>query len=374
MPTPWFRRTDTLLDEVDAYMAAWAVRQTDPEVRREIASAADRSLVRLIFESNTMEGAGPASEDGTRSVLVRSLGSTPEARLPASTPSDAWAPSHEGRVSLDADDLSPIAEALRGMRRDGLAPCALSFGHATRTDREVLAHLDALAQAQRLVVDQTRLRWMEIHFQRLSRRILTGALSESSARAEWRLAWDEEPFAAPRPLLFDGQDVVDLHRMLATSLLPDGDDGPGRLRSRPVYFGRDLEGVAPENLPRAMEVFVRRANESDTTFGGSVRKAAWVAHRFVEIHPFVDFNGRMSRILLNMVLWSAGIPFAVALRGGPAHKKRYLTALHRADRGDLAPFAALIADDILQTFRRVERRLVDVLDRPALVRPGGEPT
>ena len=46
-------------------------------------------------------------------------------------------------------------------------------------------------------------------------------------------------------------------------------------------------------------VFADKVMESDETMA---MKAAKISHRFVEIHPFSDFNGRLSRLLITMVL------------------------------------------------------------------------
>lgn len=369
MPPAWFQRAPELLDRVDAYMAAFGRRADDVVLRREVEAAANLSIVRLIFESNTMEGAGPATEDSTREVLIRGLGATPEAHLPERTPQGAWADARPSRHDLVEVDLHTVELALRSAQGDGATPLVVQHGGASRSDVEVLAHLEAVRRTRDVVVAYNHERWRQIRHDLLQRKVAAGALTRRDALAAWAAMWPEHPFAPVHPLLVVEQDVLDLHATLARGLLPDGPDGPGHYRTRPIFFGRDHQGVAPDNLRLAMATFVRRANAPDADFGGSVRKAAWVAHRFVEIHPFLDGNGRMSRLLLNLVLWAAGIPFAVALRGGPAHKKRYLSALHRADRGQIDPFAALIAEEIVRTFATVERRLVEILGAAPLVPP-----
>ncbi len=60
---------------------------------------------------------------------------------------------------------------------------------------------------------------------------------------------------------------------------------------------------------------------------------AWLHHRFIQIHPFPDGNGRTGRMLLNWHLWRAGwYPVSV-------HRKdrdKYLDAMDQADAGDLS--------------------------------------
>ena len=63
-------------------------------------------------------------------------------------------------------------------------------------------------------------------------------------------------------------------------------------------------------------------------------EAAWLHHRFVQIHPFEDGNGRVARALATMVLIKAG-RFPLLVRSDS--KNKYLDALEAADDCDLKP-------------------------------------
>lgn len=69
-------------------------------------------------------------------------------------------------------------------------------------------------------------------------------------------------------------------------------------------------------------------------------EAAWLHHRFSQIHPFQDGNGRVCRALASMVLVRAGLFPLVVTRDD---KNKYLDALEAADKGDLKPLADLFA-------------------------------
>ena len=91
--------------------------------------------------------------------------------------------------------------------------------------------------------------------------------------------------------------------------------------------------------------------------------AAWLHHRFTQIHPFADGNGRVVRALLTWHLAQQHYLPVVITRDGRAE---YITALECADDGDLAPFVDLLA--VLQ-----KQAILDVIgaseisERPALV-------
>lgn len=76
-------------------------------------------------------------------------------------------------------------------------------------------------------------------------------------------------------------------------------------------------------------------------------QAAWLHHRFAQIHPFQDGNGRVARALASLVFIKAGwFPLTVTRD----HRERYIDALETADAGDLAPLVNLFASIHRKTF------------------------
>ena len=68
--------------------------------------------------------------------------------------------------------------------------------------------------------------------------------------------------------------------------------------------------------------------------------AAWLHHRFTQIHPYQDGNGRVARALVTLVLLRAKLLPLVIDRD---LRIDYLNTLETADNGDLAPLASLFA-------------------------------
>ncbi len=70
-----------------------------------------------------------------------------------------------------------------------------------------------------------------------------------------------------------------------------------------------------------------------------VHEAAYLHHGLVEIHPFTDGNGRVARLISNLVLMKSGFP-PVVLRKDD-HKK-YYDCLRKADFGNIRSFVDFI--------------------------------
>ncbi len=78
-----------------------------------------------------------------------------------------------------------------------------------------------------------------------------------------------------------------------------------------------------------------------------IELAAQVHYDFAWVHPFEDGNGRMARLLLNLILVRNGYPFAVIKS---VDKPQYLRALREMDvSGNFEPFLIYISRCVEQT-------------------------
>src|SRR3972149_8207713 len=57
----------------------------------------------------------------------------------------------------------------------------------------------------------------------------------------------------------------------------------------------------------------------------------WVHHRFLWIHPFKDYNGRIGRLLINIILLNLNLPPIELKVETTAGRKNYIKALQLAD-------------------------------------------
>lgn len=83
-------------------------------------------------------------------------------------------------------------------------------------------------------------------------------------------------------------------------------------------------------------------------------EAAWLHHRFTQIHPFQDGNGRVARALASLVLIRSGLFPLVVPRD---EKTVYLESLERADAGSLRSLVLLVARRLEVAHRRAQNLL-----------------
>lgn len=115
-------------------------------------------------------------------------------------------------------------------------------------------------------------------------------------------------------------------------------------RKEPVYIrGSDYVPPAPGKVPQLMRVWAETLN---TVEAGPIARAAVAHWGFVHVHPFMDGNGRLSRLLMNLVLCGAGLPWTI-IRA--EERREYFAALEKAHVGEnYEPFAVFIASRVVR--------------------------
>jgi len=132
---------------------------------------------------------------------------------------------------------------------------------------------------------------------------------------------------------------------------------PGQYKTAPnnvlTATGEMFYFASPEETPAQMTdllAWYRRETEHPTLH--PVALAAEFHYRFVRIHPFDDGNGRLSRLLMNLVLMRHGYPMTVIQN---ADRNRYLAALAQADAGEPEPFLRFIGEAVEVSLRLMLR-------------------
>ena len=111
-----------------------------------------------------------------------------------------------------------------------------------------------------------------------------------------------------------------------------------------IITGSQYPLPKPETLHGMMEKFIK-ALPNLKKDNHPVACAAKIHKEFVFIHPFVDGNGRVSRLLMNVALMQAGYTIAII---PPLKRAEYISVLEKAHKND-ADFIELIASCVYQT-------------------------
>ncbi|SBP87503.1 Fic family protein [Thiomonas delicata] len=177
----------------------------------------------------------------------------------------------------------------------------------------------------------------------------------------------QEAIGAVESLIQSGKqmtewDVRGIHQIVLKGIAPEH---AGRYRTENVAIvGASHTPPAAVQVPERMTELIRWLDSPPSHGLHPVARAAEFHTRFVEIHPFVDGNGRTGRLLMNAVLMQEGYPPAV-IRA--ENRPAYYEALDRAcvtkDYGDITRLVAQ------ETLRSLDSYLEVIEGR----QPGREP-
>ena len=127
------------------------------------------------------------------------------------------------------------------------------------------------------------------------------------------------------------------------------DVNAGRYRTVNVFIA-GAEHLPPDQVrvPELMERLITWY-QTEAMALHPVERAARVHRDFVKIHPFVDGNGRTSRLLMNLELMKAGFPPAVL----PVDLRLAYYTAHDADdvRGEQDALVTIVAGIVKEGFR-----------------------
>lgn len=131
--------------------------------------------------------------------------------------------------------------------------------------------------------------------------------------------------------------VCKLHKIMTSGIL--GPAESGAFRKVQVFIrGADVVPPRPEDVERQFKELMLWHRGNKKRYHPAV-VAAYMHTAFEGIHPFVDYNGRTGRLLLNFILMKHGFPpIAIAYR----RRAEYYAAIQAAVKGDLKPFVRLI--------------------------------
>ncbi|MSU58263.1 MAG: Fic family protein [Pedosphaera sp.] len=163
---------------------------------------------------------------------------------------------------------------------------------------------------------------------------LAPLLAERVLRVETAIAADT--FAAQEAV---AELVRQFHFEIAGDLVPEW---AGHWRDAEVRVG-EHHPPSPHRVPMLMRDYgedlrTRRENASGRMEELLLELLAFAEGRLLSIHPFNDFNGRVTRLFLREWLRRLELPPVDLVPTGSAGEAAYFAALHAGDGNDWRPF------------------------------------
>lgn len=136
--------------------------------------------------------------------------------------------------------------------------------------------------------------------------------------------------------------LLDLHRGICGDLTPGW---AGRIRDAEVRVG-EHHPPPPYRVAQLMRYYFADLNARMTALHRAddpllLELLAFAEGRLLSIHPFPDFNGRVSRLFLTELLRRLELPAVELAPENPTDRARFLLALRAADKLDWQPLIGL---------------------------------
>ena len=148
--------------------------------------------------------------------------------------------------------------------------------------------------------------------------------------------------------------IKNLHKLFFNKI---NSDNAGSYRTKPIIVtGSDVEFPKPDEIDSKMQEFINKIPQMKQEMH-SVQFAAMLHIIFVNIHPFIDGNGRVARLLMNLALLQAGYIITII---PPVVRADYIRALQESNHNNFEPFINFISEMVLESqkeYLKIIRRL-----------------
>jgi excisionase family DNA binding protein len=138
------------------------------------------------------------------------------------------------------------------------------------------------------------------------------------------------------------ENILELHSILFFGFC----ENAGNYRNSQVYItGSDFMPPPAFEVPDLMRSLIDWVYNNPEELR-AIELAAIFHHKLVYIHPFDDGNGRIGRLLMNLLLMKNGYPLTVIKQ---VDRKKYYENLKKADIGNYKPLVNFIARCVEQS-------------------------
>ena len=153
--------------------------------------------------------------------------------------------------------------------------------------------------------------------------------------------------------------ILDIHKVGFSFIFPDW---AGKFRIVDVTVG-DYEpphySKIPELVKNLCDDLAERlkhlpSSQNEEIFLSElISLLAWFQHHFVWIHPFRDYNGRVARLLTNLLLLNLGFPILTIRAETGKDRDKYVKAMKAADNYDLSKLESLLAQALKTSLEEI---------------------
>jgi Fic family protein len=147
------------------------------------------------------------------------------------------------------------------------------------------------------------------------------------------------------------EDVLQLHRLFFSKI--DSENAGQFRKSNVIITGTDFVPPDYQKIPNLMKRYISKFNKKTGTEHPLIQ-AADLHAEFESIHPFVDGNGRIGRLLLSLIIIKQGYcPVVIP----PVRRVEYIQAMQKANKKDLGLLRKLICSVVYEELKSLKRIL-----------------
>lgn len=150
-------------------------------------------------------------------------------------------------------------------------------------------------------------------------------------------------------------DIKNLHKLFYRHI---DETNAGTYRTKKVIVtGSDVSFPNPDELSGLMQNFLQEIPKMQERMF-PVEFAAMVHARFVNIHPFIDGNGRVARLIMNLALLQSGYNITVI---PPVVRADYIRAIQETNHKNYTPFVNFISEMVLESQKEYLRLIKNLV-------------
>ncbi len=154
-------------------------------------------------------------------------------------------------------------------------------------------------------------------------------------------------------LKINKKDIILLHKILVKNT----GISTGYKKLPNFLLGRNVKTTPPEKVEKEMEKLIDEFHKNNTIH--PLKKAAVFHGKFEKIHPFEDGNGRVGRLLINIMLLTGGYPPVIIRK---SQRTAYFNTLKAFDRGHKIKLNRFLIEKYKKTYGKFFKIYMKYLD------------